>query len=63
MPFFTNEAHIRIDKDIIEKIDEILDAYPERFDSQSQVIRAAIIYMHRKEVKQDERPKENYQYM
>jgi len=55
MPYFTNDAHIRIDKEIIEKIDEILKAFPDRFDSQSHVIRAAINYMHRKEVTEHER--------
>lgn len=53
MSFFNSQATVRISKETIEKVNEILDAYPERFETQSQVMRAAVNYMHRKEVEHE----------
>ena len=44
--FFTNQAHIRINKETIEKIDELLKRFPEDYNSQSDVVRCAIHYLH-----------------
>lgn len=48
--YFTNKAHIRINRDTSKKVDELLDAFPDRFTTQSEVIRVAIHYMHRREL-------------
>lgn len=50
MPFFNHQTHIRVNDDIVEKINLLLDAFPDRFRTQSQVVRAAVLYMYRKEV-------------
>ena len=50
MAFFEHDTHIRINKELIVKIDEILLANPDKFDSQSQVFRAGINKIWRQEV-------------
>lgn len=51
MPYFTAQMHVRVDEDreLIRKIDELLLIFPDRFRTQSDVIRAAVNYMHRYE--------------
>jgi Arc/MetJ-type ribon-helix-helix transcriptional regulator len=47
MLFFNGDAHVRINTELMEKIDEILNSDRERFDSQSHVVRAAINSFHK----------------
>lgn len=52
MAYLIKQMHVRIDEDneIITKIDEMLLNFPDRFRTQSDVIRASINYMHRYEL-------------
>lgn len=54
MAHFIEQIHIRVgqDRELFKKINELMALYPDRFDSQSQVCRAAINYMHRELTKQ-----------
>jgi len=50
MAYFIDDIHIRIMPETICKINELLDSFPEDYTTQSTVIRAAINYLHRKKV-------------
>jgi len=52
--FFTNQAHIRINRETIKKIDELLKAFPEDFTYQSDVVRAGIHHLHRTRIERNE---------
>jgi Arc/MetJ-type ribon-helix-helix transcriptional regulator len=57
MAYYTKQVHVRLDdtKELIKKVDELMAAYPEDFESQSQTIRAAVNFMHKERMKNFEK--------
>jgi Arc/MetJ-type ribon-helix-helix transcriptional regulator len=53
--YLINQIHVRIDEDkeIIKRIDELMFNFPGRWRTQSDVIRSAINFMHRKTMEED----------
>lgn len=49
MAHMIEQIHIRVgeDRELFKKINELLALYPDRFDNQSMVCRAAVNFMHR----------------
>lgn len=49
-PFFEEPTTVRLSEDIRKKADDLVRAYPEKYESVSHVFRCAVIRLHSTEI-------------
>ena len=52
MAYYTKTTQLRTTEDLQAKMNELMKAFPDKYDNHSTVMRAAVIVLYRTEMKQ-----------